>query len=390
MKELELKFKRFYSGNTPSNIYSAPGRTEIGGNHTDHQHGKVLAAAIDLVTYAAVSQNRDGLIRIYSEGYDYFEVNLNNLNPITEETGSTKALVRGVAAKISQLGHTVTGFDAYVSSDVLPGSGLSSSAAFEVLIGTIINDMDHCGLTPVEIAQIGQYAENVFFGKSCGLMDQTASSMGNMICIDFADTANPLVKRIDVDFAAFGHSLCIIDSGADHANLTDEYASITDELAKLCSCYEKYYLRDIPEDEFYRNLARTRRIVGDRPILRAMHVYAENRRVSGEVQALESGDFEGFLRLVNESGKSSWTLMQNITPTASIEHQDLAFALAICEKLLDGKGACRVHGGGFGGTIQAFVPNNMLTKFKTDIESYIGEGSCHVLNIRREGGIREK
>lgn len=198
------------------------------------------------------------------------------------------------------------------------------------------------------------------------------------------------MKRIDVDFAAFGHSLCIIDSGADHANLTNEYASITDELRKLCNCYGKNCLRDIPEDEFYRKLAQTRKSVGDRPILRAMHVYAENRRVSDEVRALEAGDFEAFLKLVKESGKSSWTLMQNITPTASIEHQDLALTLAICEKLLDGKGACRVHGGGFGGTIQAFVPNDVLVKFKADIESYIGAGSCHVLNIRREGGIREK
>ena len=389
MGSLSYRFKAFYNYN-PTSIFSAPGRTEIGGNHTDHQHGKVLAAAVNLDTKAAVSPNKDGIIRVKSEGYDYFEIDLSHLEPVAAEKGTTGALVRGVAARISQLGHTVTGFDAYIVSTVLPGSGLSSSAAFEVLIGTIINVLDNCGLTPVEIAQIGQYAENVFFGKPSGLMDQTASSVGNMITIDFADNASPVVKPINADFSAFGHSLCIIDSGADHANLTDEYAAIPGELKKLCACYGKEYLRQIPEDEFYKGLVRARKTVGDRAILRAMHIYEENKRVDGEVKALESGDFDSFLSLVTESGRSSWLLLQNVTPAGQTEHQELAFSLAICEKLLGGRGACRVHGGGFAGTIQAFVPNDMLAQFKADIESYLGAGRCHVLNIRPQGGIKEE
>jgi len=389
MKNLTEKFNSIY-GSFPNYTFSAPGRTEIGGNHTDHQHGKVLAAAINLDTRAAVSRNKEGLIRVKSEGYDYFEVNLDRLEPIAAERGTTAALVRGVASRIKHLGHKVTGFDAYITSTVLPGSGLSSSAAFEVLIGTIINNLDNCDLTPMEIAQIGQYAENVFFGKPCGLMDQTASSVGNMVTIDFADTANPIVKPVDVDFSIFGHSLCIIDCGADHADLTDEYAAIPGELKKLCACYGKKYLREISEEEFYRHLAEARKQAGDRAVLRAIHVFEDNKRVDGEVQALESGDFNAFLKLINESGRSSWMLLQNVIPAGCTDNQALAFSLAICEKLLGGRGACRVHGGGFAGTIQVFVPNDMLEQFKADIASYLGADRCHVLNIRPQGGIREE
>ena len=369
--------------------FSAPGRTEIGGNHTDHQHGKVLAAAIDLDTRAAVSPNRDGIIRIMSEGFDYFEIGLDRPEPVEAEKGTAAALVRGAAAGFRQRGHRVSGFDAYVESSVLPGSGLSSSAAFEVLIGTVINELDACGLHPVEIARIGQYAENVFFGKPCGLMDQTASAMGNLITIDFADTTAPVVTSLNVDFSAFGHSLCIIDSGAGHADLTEEYAAIPAELKALCACYGKEYLRELPEQEFFRGIARVRAIVGDRAVLRAMHIYQENRRVDAEIRALESGNFDVFLALVRESGKSSWTLLQNITPAGRTAHQELAFSLAICETLLRGRGACRVHGGGFAGTIQAFVPNDMLSQFSAEIETYLGAGSCHVLSIRRDGAVRE-
>ena len=388
-RHLKSLFEAYYKKSAQA-VYSAPGRTEIGGNHTDHQHGKVLAAAVDLVTEAAVSRNADGVIRVKSEGYDYFEVDLKYLEPVSAERNTAAALVRGVASRIAALGHEVAGFDAYVVSSVLPGSGLSSSAAFEVLIGTIINDLGGCGLSPVEIAQIGQYAENVFFGKPCGLMDQTASAVGNMITIDFADTEKPIVKPIKVDFASFGHSLCIIDCGADHADLTDEYAAIPGELKELCTLFGKSLLREIPEDDFLGHIAYLRKAAGDRAVLRAMHVYAENKRVDGEVKALESGDFDEFLRLVNESGKSSWTLLQNITPTGSTAHQELAVTLALCEKLLGGRGACRVHGGGFAGTVQAFVPDDMLDGFRSGIEKFLGAGSCRVLSIRREGGIREE
>ena len=388
--ELKVTHRAIYGQGRPQACFSAPGRTEIGGNHTDHQHGKVLAAAVDLDTRAVVSQNEDGVIRVKSKGYDYFEVDLAALVPIEAEKGTTASMVRGVAARIHQLGHTVTGFDAYIESTVLPGSGLSSSAAFEVLIGTIINDLDRCGLSPVEIAQVGQYAENVFFGKPSGLMDQTASSVGNIITIDFRDTDHPVVKPLAVNFSDFGHSLCIIDSGADHADLTDEYASIPGELKKLCACYGKNVIREIPEDDFYRGLAEVRKIAGDRAVLRAIHIYEDNKRVDGQVKALEEKDFDTFLRLIRESGRSSWMLLQNVTPTGNTDHQELAFALTLCEKLLGGRGACRVHGGGFAGTIQAFVPNDMLSGFKAGMEAYLGAGRCHVLHIRADGGLREE
>lgn len=387
-KDLDSAFTELFH-RQPEAHFSAPGRTEIGGNHTDHQHGRVLAAAINLDTRAATASNGSNLIRIQSEGYAYFEVNLSNLEPEASEQGTAKALVRGVAARISQLGHNVTGFDACIVSDVLPGSGLSSSAAFEVLIGTIINERDRCGLTPVEIARIGQYAENVYFGKPCGLMDQTASSVGNLLTIDFSDPTAPDVKPLNVDFSVFGHSLCIIDSGADHSDLTGEYSSITDELKSVSRFFGKEYLREVNEEQFYASIPELRKTAGDRAVLRAMHVFEENRRVTAQVSALERGDFPAFLELVKASGRSSWLYLQNVVPTGSTVCQELALSLAVCEKLLGGRGACRVHGGGFAGTVQAFVPNDMLDEFKCRIESFLGEGSCHVMNIRREGGIKE-
>lgn len=390
MNGIKEKFESFYPGRTPERLYSAPGRTEICGNHTDHQHGKVLAAAVELLSRAAVLPNNSGVIRVKSEGYDYFEIDLSELSPVTAERGTTAALVRGVAAGFALRGFGVGGFDAYVSSDVLPGSGLSSSASFEVLIGTVINDLGEFGLTPVEIARIGQYAENVFFGKPSGLMDQTACAVGGTIAIDFMAPEDPVIRPVCADFGGFGHSLCIIESGADHAGLTDEYAAIPAELSRLCGHFGKKYLREVPEEEFYLGISGARKFAGDRAVLRAMHIYDENRRVDAETAALESGRFDEFLRLVNGSGTSSWTLLQNITPAGSTRHQELAVALALCGRLLNGRGACRVHGGGFAGTIQAFVPNDMLEDFKTCIESYLGAGCCHILTIRREGGTRER
>ena len=390
INELKRSHRTTFGSTGKQYCFSAPGRTEIGGNHTDHQHGKILAAAINLDTKAAVCKNQNNVIRIKSEGYDYFEVDLKHLELSTEEYGTTAALAKGVAAGIAQLGHCITGFDAYIASTVLPGSGLSSSAAFEVLIGTIINEIDHCGLTPIEIAKVGQYAENVYFGKPSGLMDQLASSVGNLLAVDFADVTMPVVKPLDVDFNTFDHSLCIIDSGADHANLTDEYAAITEELKSVCGFFEKKFLRDVDEGAFYANMTSVRKKAGDRAVIRAMHIFDENKRVSAQVEALEKGKFNSFLDLVNDSGRSSWTYLQNVVPTGCTTHQDLAIALALCKKFLDGQGACRVHGGGFAGTIQAFVPNDMLNSFKTKINCYLGDNSCHVLNIRREGGIREE
>ena len=370
-------------------VFSAPGRTEICGNHTDHQHGCVLAAAVDLETVATVQVNESNLIEIQSEGYPLVTVDLNDLTVREEEKNSTAALIRGVASAFVQRGAKLSGFRAEVRSTVLPGSGLSSSAAFEVLIGTILNELFfEKKLTAIEIAQIGQYAENVYFGKPCGLMDQMASSVGGMVYIDFEDPENPKVQKIDVDLATFGYGLCIIDTGADHADLTDEYAAIPGELAELCQCFGKKYLREIPKAEFVQKISEIRGKVTDRAILRAFHIYRENDRVRQLVEALRWDDIEAFLDLIKESGRSSWMYLQNITPAGAVQHQEVAVALALCETYLKGQGAFRVHGGGFAGTVQTFVPLDMLDSFKASIEEVLGENSCHVLNIRQQGGIR--
>ena len=371
--------------------FSASGRTELGGNHTDHQHGCVLAAAVNLETIADVTLNGSNRICVRSCGYPDFCVDLSDLSVHEEEQNSSAALVRGVAAAFVQRGIQLQGLDMTVSSTVLPGSGLSSSAAFEVLIGTIFNDL-FCEpkLSPIEIAQIGRYAENVYFGKPCGLMDQMASSVGGMVYIDFADSENPVVEKIDFDFQKAGYDLYIIDSGADHADLTDEYAAITRELKVLCQFFGKDYLRQIPEEQFIAALPELRKAVSDRAILRAMHIYHENQRVHAQVAALKAKDIDGFLHLISESGHSSWMYLQNITPTGAVAHQDVAVALAICGQFLAGKGACRVHGGGFAGTVQAFVPLEVSQQFKTNVESILGEGKCQNLSIRSQGGMRLK
>ena len=375
-------------GCQPERYFSAPGRTEIGGNHTDHQRGRVLAAAINLDTVAAVRLNGTDTIRIQSKGYPMCEVSLKELTPKENEINSTPALIRGVASRFSQLGCKVKGFDAYCESTVLPGSGLSSSAAYEVLVGTIINHLFFdCNATQAEVAQIGQYAENVFFGKPCGLMDQTASAVGNLVAIDFFHKENPVVKPVAFDFAACGHALCIIDTRASHADLTDEYAAITVELKAVCSHFSKDVLSQIDETEFYQALPRLRGKVSDRAILRAIHFYRENARVPKQVAALEAGNFDAFLKLVTESGHSSYMYLQNVIPSGSKEHQDVALALALCEQYLQGRGAYRVHGGGFAGTVQAFVPNEILESFRQGIDSVLGEGACHVLSIRPQGGV---
>lgn len=369
--------------------FSAPGRTEIGGNHTDHQRGCVLAAAVNLETVADVCLNGTNAIWVQSQGYPTIKVDLNDLSVREEEKNTTAALIRGVASSFVQRGAKLQGFDAVVNSTVLPGSGLSSSAAFEVLFGTILNELFFDKkLSPVEIAQIGQYSENVHFGKPCGLMDQMASSVGSLVFIDFEDPANPKIEKVGFDLAAAGYALCIIDSGADHANLTDEYAAIPAEMKKVCAFFGKEVLRQISRDEFMKALPELRKTVSDRAILRAMHIYQENDRVVKLVQALKEGNVDSFLNLVKESGRSSWMYLQNITPAGAVAHQEVAVALAMCDMALHGRGAYRVHGGGFAGTVQAFVPLDMLDSFKADIEAVLGQDACHVLNIRDQGGIR--
>ncbi len=383
--ELKAKFERQY-GRAAEYIFSAPGRTELGGNHTDHQHGLVLAAAVTLDTKAAAAENNDGCIRVISEGYAPVTVPIDELEKHPEERNTTAALVRGVAAGFMRRGYGVRGFDAYIVSDVLPGSGLSSSAAFEMLIGTVINALSGGALSPAEIARIGQYAENEYFGKPSGLMDQTASAVGGIVAIDFADPGAPVITPVEFDFAECGYALCIINSGADHAELTEEYAAITNELKAVCRVFGKEHLREVDEHEFYARIAEVRRAAGDRAALRAAHVFNENKRCAVETAALGRGDFERFLQLVTESGRSSWMYLQNVIPTGSTARQELAFALLLCGKLLGGRGAFRVHGGGFAGTVQAFVPEDMLEQFRAGIDSVLGAGSCHVLSIRREGG----
>ena len=384
---LNAGFKDAFGG-VPERYFSAPGRTEISGNHTDHQRGRVLAAAVNLDMQAAVRSNGTDTIRILSQGYPMSVVSLKELEPKAEEINSTPALIRGVAARFVQLGCKVEGFDAYMESTVLPGSGLSSSAAYEVLIGTIINHLYFEGkVSQPEIAMIGQYAENVFFGKPCGLMDQTASAVGGMVTIDFADKENPVIQPVPFDFAACGHALCIIDSRASHADLTDEYAAITIELKNICAHFGKEVLRQIDQAEFYAAIPELRKSCGDRAVMRAIHFYRENARVPQQVAALQAGDFDVFLQMEKESGYSSYMYLQNVIPAGYTEHQDMAIALALCEQYLQGKGAFRVHGGGFAGTVQAFVPFELLESFRAGIDAVLGEGACHVLSIRPQGGV---
>ena len=375
-------------GGAPERYFSAPGRTEIGGNHTDHQRGRVLAGAVNLDTVAAVRVNGTDTIRILSKGYPMCQVKLTELTPVESEINTTPALIRGVAARFTELGCKVEGFDAYCESTVLPGSGLSSSAAYEVLIGTILNHLFFAGkLSAPQIAMIGQYAENVFFGKPCGLMDQTASAVGNLVTIDFFDKENPVIEPVSFDFAACGHALCIIDSGADHADLTDEYAAIPGEIRAVAAYFGKEVLSQIDEADFFKAIPQLRKECGDRAVMRAIHFYQENARVVKQVEALREGNFDQFLSLVRQSGYSSYMYLQNVIPAGYKVHQDVAVALALCEYYLAGRGAYRVHGGGFAGTVQAFVPFELLEAFRAGIDGALGENACHVLSIRPQGGV---
>ena len=375
-------------GGTPERYFSAPGRTEIGGNHTDHQRGRVLAGAVNLDTVAAVKCNGTNIIRIQSKGYPMSEVDITNLQPVEAEINSTPALIRGVVARFAEMGCKVEGFDAYCESTVLPGSGLSSSAAYEVLIGTIVNHMFFEGkVSQPEIAMIGQYAENVFFGKPCGLMDQTASAVGNLVTIDFFEAGKPVIEPVAFDFGACGHALCIIDSGADHADLTDEYAAVPGEMKAVAAFLGKEVLTEIDEAAFFAAIPEIRKACGDRAVMRAIHFYQENARVPQQVAALRAGDFDKFLDLVKQSGYSSYMYLQNVIPAGYKAHQDVAVALALCEHYLAGRGAYRVHGGGFAGTVQAFVPYDILDSFVAGIDGALGTGACHVLSIRPQGGV---
>ena len=379
--------EKTFGSHTEAGLYSAPGRTEIGGNHTDHQHGRVLAGSVNIDMIAAAGPNSLNQLRVQSEGYDLCVIDLADLTARKEEENTSAAILRGECAAFVQRGAALSGLDVYISSNVPKGSGVSSSAAFEVLIGVILNDLFMTEkVSPIAIAQIGQWAENVYFGKPCGLMDQMASSVGNIITIDFADPAHPDVEPVAVDFSKAGLALCILDSGADHADLTDEYAAIPTDCRAVAAVCGGEVLRDVPFETFISKIPECRKACGDRAVLRAFHIYADNDRVAKQVAALRGGDFNTFLALVNESGNSSWEYLQNVIPAGYKEHQEVGVTIAAAKHLLGGRGAVRVHGGGFAGTAQAFVPLDMLDEFKAGMEAILGEGHCHVLSIRPEGG----
>ncbi len=381
-------FKEFF-GTCPQNtrIFSAPGRTEVGGNHTDHNHGKVLAAGVNLDVIAIVEPTDDGKITVKSEGFPVDEIDISDPEIKENEKNTSAALIRGVVAGFNNNGYKVGGFKAYTLSNVLKGSGLSSSAAFEVLLGTVLSGLYNDGnVNAIKIAQIAQYAENAYFGKPSGLMDQMACSVGGFVAIDFKDPSAPVITNIPVDFMKFGHALCIIDTKADHADLTDEYAAIPREMKAIAGYFSVSVLREIARADIMLNTGILRQKYGDRALLRALHFFDENNRVDKLVHSLKNENFEDFLSSINESGNSSYKYLQNIYAVSDHTHQAVGVALNIAEHALCRKGACRVHGGGFAGTIQAFVPLDLLQQFKIDIEKVFGADSCHILSIRPFGG----
>lgn len=391
-KERHLKvfetFAELYGDTNDVAMFSAPGRTEVGGNHTDHNHGKVLAAAINLDTIALAGKRDDMVICEKSANHSMNEVDVSDLSVRPEEFGKSAALIRGMCAGFKEYGYEIGGFNATGVTQVLSGSGLSSSAAFEVLIGAILNGLYNDNkVSAVDIAKIAQYAENKYFNKPSGLMDQMASSVGGFISIDFEDTKNPVITKIDFDFGATGHSLCIVDTKGSHADLTDEYAAVRGEMEAAAACFGKSVLREVDENEFYKNITLVREKANDRAVLRATHFYNENRRVEELKAALSQGDFEAFKAVITESGHSSFMFNQNVFAACQTATQPVSVALSICERVLRGKGAWRVHGGGFAGTIQAFVPDCALEEFKSAMQAVFGDDACYILKIRNYGGI---
>ena len=375
-------------GTGEAEIYSAPGRSEIGGNHTDHQNGEVLAASINLDAIGIVGK-LDGVVKVVSGDAEEIVIDLNDLAVKEEEKETTKSLIKGVLAGIKERGGKIGGFNAYITSDVLIGAGLSSSAAFETIIGTIIsglyNDMK---ISAVDIAMIGQYAENVYFGKPCGLMDQTASSVGNLVHIDFADKTDPKIEVVSCDLEKYGYSLCITDTKGSHADLTEDYAAVPKEMRAAAAVFGKEVLHDVTLEDLLEKSAEVREKCGDRALLRAIHFVTENPRVREEVAALKAGDFPTFLRTVKASGDSSFKYLQNVYTNHDVQHQNVSIALAVSEAVLGDNGVCRVHGGGFAGTIQAFVKKEAVAEYKKVMDQTFGEGACSVLQIRKYGGMK--
>ena len=370
-------------------VFSSPGRSEVSGNHTDHNRGKVLAASINLDVLAVAAKRADGRILVHSAGYRPNDVNTAVLAPVPGEAGHSSAMIRGICAGVAKRGYKVGGFEVATASDVLGGSGLSSSAAFAVLVGTILNDFYNEGrIPPLEIAQIAQYAENAYVGKPCGLMDQTACTVGGFVTIDFEDTARPVIQKVDFDFAACGHALCVVNTGGSHADLTEDYAAVRGEMESVARALGHEVLRETDLEAVLADVHRIRSICGDRALLRALHFFAENGRVDAQAAALGRGDFGAFLALVKESGRSSFMYNQNVYNGRPAQEQPVSLALALSETILGGRGAWRVHGGGFAGTIQAFVPFDMLDEYRAAMEEVFGAGACYVLKVRSFGAVR--
>ena len=370
-------------------VFSAPGRSEIGGNHTDHQHGEVLAASIHLDAIGVAGKAPDGRVTIASDAYEEIVVDTRDLAPVEKEKGTTTALVKGVLAGLKERGYRIGGFCAYVTSDVLIGAGLSSSAAYETLIGTMVSGMyNEMNIDSVQIAMVGQYAENVYFGKPCGLMDQMACSVGGLVHIDFRNPHQPLVEKVEFDMNDYGYSLCITDTKGSHADLTDDYAAVPKEMKAVAACFGKEYLIDITMQELLGSMMQVRSKCGDRAVLRALHFLNENVRVQKEVEALRLEDMDTFFATVKESGDSSYKYLQNVYTNHDVTHQNVSLALALSDMYLQGKGVSRVHGGGFAGTIQAFVKNEDVEGYQTYMDAVFGKGACSALRVRKYGGMK--
>lgn len=383
------KFVELFGDDRQVMVLSAPGRTEICGNHTDHNNGKVLAGAINLDAIAVAAKSDEMVIHEKSEGHGMNTVDISDLTPDESCYGKSASMIKGVAAGFKNNGYEIGGFDACTTSDVMGGSGLSSSAAFEVLIGTVLSHLYNDGqVNPVTVAKIAQYSENVYFGKPSGLLDQMASSVGTFVTIDFESTKNPVIKKVQYDFSKSGHSLCIVDTHGNHSDLTDDYAAVRGEMESVAQAMGKSVLREIEEDDFYKEIPQLTKKVNDRAILRASHFFNENKRVDNAVKALESNNFDEFKNIITSSGYSSYMYNQNVFTPKNPTEQKLSLALCVSQQLLEGKGAWRVHGGGFAGTIQAFVPNEILEEYRSEMDAVFGKGSCYVLIIRPVGGAR--
>jgi galactokinase len=389
-ENLSKRFKEKFS-REGIHYFSTPGRTEIGGNHTDHNFGRVLAGSVDLDSVAIVAPNENSVVSLYSVGYDgIFKVDLSDLSVKSEEKETTNSLIRGIAARFNELGYNIGGFDAYITSSVLSGSGLSSSASIEVLLGTIFSALYNDNkISPEELAIIGQYAENNYFGKPCGLMDQVACAMGGIVTIDFKNPSDPVIEKVDFDFEAQNHKLLVVDTGGSHADLTEDYASVPAEMKSVAEALGAEVCRELSMEKFLPSISKLRSSVGDRAVLRAFHFLIENERVVDQVNALKNNDFDTFLQLIKDSGNSSFKWLQNIYSPKNPGEQGVSLALALTEKYITDvkKGACRVHGGGFAGTIQVFLPNDLISDYIELMEGVYGKGSVTTLQIRPLGTL---